>query len=313
MIRKLFILVMLLMTPLSYAMEVESVLKLEGNNVVEVKEGIEGNSGQLEKDEKKQKIYFVKHSIRPTICTAFGELGYTWRCVKRFCREKISAQRMLNLDDVPDEVLAQVLQYVIAGTKSMEKINSYFLVSHRFNDLRPLVMNKILPEKIKVIDQKKREMVAFAKQQLITSLGKHPFDCEITYIEAISSFNDMSLLLLALAANGAVDNELNNNIFSEAHEENVIKILLKYGANPDVEQGKMSALMHAARTGKFDLIKALLEYGADANMKNSNGLHASDYADISNMKPEFLSQRVALCYIEIYDLLKRHENKSNSV
>lgn len=54
---------------------------------------------------------------------------------------------------------------------------------------------------------------------------------------------------------------------------NVIRFLLKSGANPDIQdRRKMTVLHWAAQSGETECIKILLEYNANVNKKNNQGV-----------------------------------------
>ena len=52
----------------------------------------------------------------------------------------------------------------------------------------------------------------------------------------------------------------------------IIRMLLKYGANPNYAEGEgFTALTIAAEKGHIDIVRLLLEAGADKNYKTPNG------------------------------------------
>lgn len=56
-----------------------------------------------------------------------------------------------------------------------------------------------------------------------------------------------------------------------------VKLLLAWGVDPNV--GRYSALMHAAKEGKVEYVRLLLEGGADVNAADDEGKTALDYAE----------------------------------
>jgi len=48
-----------------------------------------------------------------------------------------------------------------------------------------------------------------------------------------------------------------------------VELLLKRGANPvEVGDGKMTPLHYASTAGHFDVVRVLLQFGADVSVKN---------------------------------------------
>lgn len=61
----------------------------------------------------------------------------------------------------------------------------------------------------------------------------------------------------------------------------IVKLLLDQGyctVNDTTDTGRITALMFAARDSTPEMVQLLLDYGADKNYKNSNGMTAYDYA-----------------------------------
>ncbi|CAI8014406.1 Poly [ADP-ribose] polymerase tankyrase-2 [Geodia barretti] len=58
------------------------------------------------------------------------------------------------------------------------------------------------------------------------------------------------------------------------------KLLLNYQANPDLQQSLTgyTALMFACKGGHLDTVIGLMEHGADAKIRNVEGITASDVA-----------------------------------
>jgi len=61
-----------------------------------------------------------------------------------------------------------------------------------------------------------------------------------------------------------------------------VKKFVEYGANINEESNGMTPLMFAARYNKVDIIKYLLEKGADKSVKDERGFTAVKYAELSN-------------------------------
>ena len=88
----------------------------------------------------------------------------------------------------------------------------------------------------------------------------------------------------------------NNTLLIEAclkHKADILKLLLKYGADPNIgEESGYTAIMASCKQGYADIVKILLEHGADPNIKTSGFSTelsaltlANDYGydDIANM------------------------------
>ena len=63
---------------------------------------------------------------------------------------------------------------------------------------------------------------------------------------------------------------------------NIVRKLIEYGADVNEKSNGMSPLMVAARYNKTEIIKYLLSKGADINKKYENGFTALKYAELSN-------------------------------
>lgn len=62
----------------------------------------------------------------------------------------------------------------------------------------------------------------------------------------------------------------------------VIKKLVEYGANVNAKSNEMTPLMFAARYNKVEILKFLVSKGAKINAKDSKGFTALKYAELSN-------------------------------
>ncbi|MGL2966685.1 ankyrin repeat domain-containing protein [Flavobacterium sp. XGLA_31] len=61
-----------------------------------------------------------------------------------------------------------------------------------------------------------------------------------------------------------------------------VKKFVEYGADVNETSNGMTPLMFAARYNKVEIIKYLLEKGADKNVKDERGNNAAKYAELSN-------------------------------
>lgn len=65
-------------------------------------------------------------------------------------------------------------------------------------------------------------------------------------------------------------------IVASIHQfSNIVKILLHYRANPDIQEldfvGKRAAIHFAAENNNYDVCKLLLDYGANPNVQDIHG------------------------------------------
>ncbi|MBE0639647.1 MAG: ankyrin repeat domain-containing protein [Bacteroidales bacterium] len=66
-------------------------------------------------------------------------------------------------------------------------------------------------------------------------------------------------------------------------EMSMIHRLLRIGANIDATaKGGQTALIYAAKLGKFEFVRTLIEWGADAEIRNNRNQSALDIANLSN-------------------------------
>ena len=73
-----------------------------------------------------------------------------------------------------------------------------------------------------------------------------------------------------------------------------VKKLLEYGASVNEKSNGMTPLMLAARYNHADIIKLLIEKGADVKVKDEKGITALKYAEASNAKDAAVVLREAL-------------------
>ena len=59
----------------------------------------------------------------------------------------------------------------------------------------------------------------------------------------------------------------------------IVRILIEHGANPNTNNGSNTALMIASRFGHTEVVKALIEGGANVDEKDTDGYNAFDNAD----------------------------------
>jgi uncharacterized protein len=102
----------------------------------------------------------------------------------------------------------------------------------------------------------------------------------------IASFVGNAPAVAALLAKGA---QVNQTGWTALHyaaasgQDGIIRMLLEKSAYIDAESpNKTTPLMMAARAGKIYTVKLLLEEGADASLKNAQGLNAIDFAAQNN-------------------------------
>jgi uncharacterized protein len=128
--------------------------------------------------------------------------------------------------------------------------------------------------------------------RLRSLLGKHP-DLVCTYSADgftplhLAGFFSQPAAAEELLNNGADPNAVATNgsklavINSAAASGNaeVVKMLLRAGANPDAQQqGGFTALHSAAHNNNMEMVQALLDAGADVSIRTSDGKTAADMA-----------------------------------
>ena len=96
--------------------------------------------------------------------------------------------------------------------------------------------------------------------------------------------------VMVLVCASAAFGDVNNELFVAAMEENttpqMIKDLIKSGANVNAKTDNgETALMWAVRHRNAEVVKALIEAGADINAKNNKGATALMLALILNRSP----------------------------
>ncbi len=137
-------------------------------------------------------------------------------------------------------------------------------------------------------------------KRLQSLLHEHP-DLVCTYSSDgftalhLASFFSQPQAAEELLHNGADPNAVATNgtklavINSAAASGNadLVKMLLREGANPDAQQeGGFTALHSAAQQNNQDMVRALLNAGADASIRTNDGRTASDLAgpDLAELK-----------------------------
>ena len=108
------------------------------------------------------------------------------------------------------------------------------------------------------------------------------------YEELLGDFLDFKLTKTAICKtlNLNVEGEVKTSAMHFAtykNQFNIVKMLIKYGAEPDITdiQG-MTPLMISVLLGYTDLVKLLIESGADCARKNLYGYSAIDYAKFND-------------------------------
>ena len=99
----------------------------------------------------------------------------------------------------------------------------------------------------------------------------------------------MSLSTATFASSVKSFQEIGNSIFDATPlcttiangDFETVKKFVEYGANVNESSNGVSPLMLAARYNQVEIIKFLLEKGADANAKDERGYNAFKYAEMS--------------------------------
>jgi ankyrin repeat protein len=93
--------------------------------------------------------------------------------------------------------------------------------------------------------------------------------------------------------NSFTQKEINNSVYEKSTplcvaiykgEIDLVKKLIEYGANVNEKSNGLTPLMMAARYNRVEIIKLLLAHGAHLKEKNENGITALKYAELSNAK-----------------------------
>jgi ankyrin repeat protein len=63
-----------------------------------------------------------------------------------------------------------------------------------------------------------------------------------------------------------------------------VKKLIELGADVNKKSNGMTPAMYAAKFNKVEILKLLVEHGANVDLKSDNGLKAEKYAEQSNAK-----------------------------
>ncbi|HQE33041.1 hypothetical protein C3L50_04960 [Flavobacterium alvei] len=103
----------------------------------------------------------------------------------------------------------------------------------------------------------------------------------------------MAFTSVSLASNtNSIGNQKKLNVFSETPstlaiaiskgEIETVKQLIESGTKVNKKLNGMTPLMYAARYNKVEIIKYLLQKGADRNIEDSQGFTALNYAELSN-------------------------------
>lgn len=97
-------------------------------------------------------------------------------------------------------------------------------------------------------------------------------------------------LALALSVNAVASNYKPLKIYDplcvaiSKSDNQTAKKIIEYGADVNQRFNGMTPLMYAARYNNVEMIKMLIEKGADLSEKDSRGNTAIKYAELSNAK-----------------------------
>ncbi len=101
----------------------------------------------------------------------------------------------------------------------------------------------------------------------------------------------LTLTLSSFAANNTSSNHYDPLCIAISKNDNeTAKKMIAYGANVNDRYNGITPLMYAARYNNVEMLKELLNNGADLSLKDSRGNTALKYAELSNAKEaiEFL-------------------------
>jgi ankyrin repeat protein len=97
-------------------------------------------------------------------------------------------------------------------------------------------------------------------------------------------------LALALSTNAMASNYKPLKIYDplcvaiSKNDNDTAKKIIEYGADVNQRFNGMTPLMYAARYNNVEMIKMLLDKGANPSEKDSKGISALKYAEMSNAK-----------------------------
>lgn len=201
------------------------------------------------------------------------------------------------------------MKYTFLENKIDSKYNKYKLFEYnQFDD-----EDDEEDDEVENIDQEKIEQMSYICNNIEQLFDKLFY--EDNSLEEIEKYIRINKRLL---------NEIyrNNTLLIKAcynEEADIVKLLLKYGAEPNIrEESGFTALMEACRKGYKEIVKILLEHGADPNIRASRfstGVSALtlandyEYDDIANM----LVEHGASYKIEPEQIINRiYKNTSDS-
>ena len=125
--------------------------------------------------------------------------------------------------------------------------------------------------------------------QILLDKGADPDKAELDeygplHMAALMGYKDVVKMLLDAGANPNKEaGEGNTALLVAAEKEckEVAKVLLEGGADPNVAQvdnGRWTALHHAAYEGDIEMVQLLVDYGADPDAEDENGETALHFA-----------------------------------
>ena len=136
----------------------------------------------------------------------------------------------------------------------------------------------------------KKEIVADITRQLLTgrTLGKIWFD-------AWRNLSYLKVLLTKFHVDPNIKNEYNNTVLYIASRNgnlNMVKYLVEHGADVNIQNrwGETALYQASNRNGHLDIIRYLVEHGADVNIKDEDSktvLHWSKTKDVKDLLKQY--------------------------
>ncbi len=182
--------------------------------------------------------------------------------------------------------------------KSWEKFCKFFTKSKNtraMNEEKLLEDNKEQSEIRKEIDESLKQLKEeglHIKKTKLENLKKQPLNKEV--IDAIES-KSMDKLQKLIAAGFNLSNLNINNLFLNEFPHKFIYEVIRQSQSIDAQtEDGITALMFASKANSTELVKLLLDKGADKNIKNDAGKRAKDFTRDSELRKFIITHAVAM-------------------
>lgn len=181
-----------------------------------------------------------------------------------------------------------LLLALAGGIKACKVIKEYSYI-YSYNDFAESIedfdidrVNKYLDKGFKATSEtgKDRQLITFANPA--TSTGRDIISLLLAHGADINS----KYILTSRDYLGNITGTYESSLLYDASEGDIdaVKFLLENKANPDIsiKPDNKTSLMIAARKGEQNVVQLLLDYGADPNMVDINGCSALNFTYYSN-------------------------------